>query len=747
MTRLRITPSLLAVSVAAASGAAFAQSAVTELQRVQVVSTASGYEQKITDAPASITVVSREDLEQKRYANLAEALEDVEGIDVRGNTGKTGGLNISIRGMPAEYTLILIDGRRQNTSGNIGPNGFGEYNTSFMPPMSAIERIEVVRGPMSTLYGSDAMGGVVNIITRKVGREWGGNFTQDYTLQEEREFGDTYSTSLYASGPLVDDTLGLTVRGGLTHRDESDLKATGVGNATGANLNTRGQNVVEARQYNVGARFDLTALDNNDLWLDFDLAKQKYDNGSPDDRKLSNNDTPTNWRGYDDTLRFNRHQIALGHDGNYGLVQTQSSLMYNYTETLGRTIPGNPSNPGNTGIPGKNVMDDRELENTNWVFDTKAMMGLGDSHFLTVGGQWWKAEMLDAMAGGDEFKQTTWSLFAEDEWRIVDSFALTLGARHDQHDAFGGHFSPRAYGVWSATPEVTLKGGVSGGYKTPQVNELHNGINGVSGQGTVATVGNPDLKPETSLSQELGLYYDAEDGFAFNVTVFHNEFKDKITGVAGRYNCNYDGSGTQPIPNPLPGDCYNLVGYDGQYEVSWQENVDKARTQGVELGSTFPLADTVSLGLNYTYTDSEIRKNGQNAGQLSDTPRHMAHARLNWQATPRVSLWTRVDYRGESRRFDGRTSDLNAANQALYNAVGDIKGYELVSVGGSFRVNPALTLNAGIYNALNKDFRKFTAYDYNGQTYYASQYSHFNRSTKGGVLEGRRLWVSANFTF
>jgi outer membrane receptor for ferrienterochelin and colicins len=87
----------------------------------EVVVSASGFEQELRQAPASIAVVTRQDLETRQFRDLAEALRHVEGVDVRGATGKTGGLNISIRGLPSDYTLILIDGRRQNAAGNVTP--------------------------------------------------------------------------------------------------------------------------------------------------------------------------------------------------------------------------------------------------------------------------------------------------------------------------------------------------------------------------------------------------------------------------------------------------------------------------------------------------------------------------------------------------------------------------------------------------------------------------------------------------
>ena len=171
MSHFKLQPLTLAL-LAVTSTSVIANTTESEVKNAQQLSTivvsAAGYEQKIKDAPASITVITAEDFKNKRINSIADALVDVEGVDISPSAGKTGGLNIRIRGMDSEYTLVLVDGRRQNSTGDISPNGFGESNNSFIPPISAIERIEVIRGPASTLYGSDAMGGVVNIITKKV---------------------------------------------------------------------------------------------------------------------------------------------------------------------------------------------------------------------------------------------------------------------------------------------------------------------------------------------------------------------------------------------------------------------------------------------------------------------------------------------------------------------------------------------------------------------------------------------------
>lgn len=180
---------------------------------------------------------------------------------------------------------------------------------------------------------------------------------------------------------------------------------------------------------------------------------------------------------------------------------------------------------------------------------------------------------------------------------------------------------------------------------------------------------------------------------------------------------------------------------------SQQTNVDEAYSRGVEFAFAMPLLDTVNFSMNYTFTETEIKEKGKVAGELSDTPKHKASAKVNWAATEQANVWLAVNYRGESRRFNGLVEDLTAANKAMYDAVGDIKAYTLFDLGGAYRINKNFSVNATIYNLFNQDFRKFTAYEYDGDTYYASQYSHLQQSTKGAILEGRRLWISANYTF
>lgn len=125
----------------------------------------------------------------------------------------------------------------------------------------------------------------------------------------------------------------------------------------------------------------------------------------------------------------------------------------------------------------------------------------------------------------------------------------------------------------------------------------------------------------------------------------------------------------------------------------------------------------------------------------------MAHARLDWSATDRLTLWFKGEYRGERARFNQRYTNLSPDNKALVDQVGQLKAYEVFHLGGSFRASENVTLNASIYNLFDKDFLDGETYTSGGTTSWVSHYIQTSQSTTGTIEEGRRLWLSANFTF
>lgn len=141
------------------------------------------------------------------------------------------------------------------------------------------------------------------------------------------------------------------------------------------------------------------------------------------------------------------------------------------------------------------------------MLDSKLVLPWG-AHLTTLGGQWWDAEMKDGVAP-NKFAFTQKALFAEDEWSLTDAFKLTMGARYDLHSLFGGKLGHVSTACGMPRREWTVKGGVSNGYKTPRVEPLAPGINGFGQQGRLQLVGSPNLKPETSRTTELGVYFDS----------------------------------------------------------------------------------------------------------------------------------------------------------------------------------------------------------------------------------------------
>lgn len=655
-----------------------------------IVVTATTREQSVIDAPASISVITAEQLAKRPIADLTDALRDVEGVNI---TGAANARDIYIRGMPGAYTLLMVDGIRQSTRDS-RTNGTGGYEQSFTPPAAAIERIEVVRGPMSTLYGSDAIGGVINIITRTVPERWGGSVGADYVLQQHGTSGDWWQGQYYLAGPIVSDTLGLQSWGRFYRRTEDDI----VGGTWGG------------RDYNLTARLGWRPAEGQDVVIEGTSMRVK--------RLATAGETlaDTGISNYNITRR---KAASLRWNGDWDWATSKLSVLRESSHYRSFTANGN----------GGFTRAVRNPKIVNTVVDALLNVPLPQTplgeHVLSLGGQYIWNRLTDINPGlrdNVERRFELWqrALFLEDEWRLAPSFALTGGVRFDDHQIYGGHWSPRLYAVWDALPGVTVKGGVSTGFRAPDVRGIAPGYAYTTGgagcsygpTGTCAVIiGDPDIKPETSTNYEFSLLYHPSARMTISGTAFRTEFRNKIES-AQVYNA--DGSIARWSEDP-------------NYRLYYNYNVGKARVQGVEFTARWKPLEILALKAGYTYTDSK-QQTGTYAGYpLTQTPRHMANARADVDVTDRLAVWTALTYRGNEVNAGLR---VGSNGRPIYDGTRIVgrryPSYFQADIGGSYRVREGVTAKLGLYNITDK---RLAVADYNMQG------------------DGRRLWVGINADF
>jgi outer membrane receptor for ferrienterochelin and colicins len=768
-----------------------------EIQLAEVVVTAAGFEQKVTDAPASITVVTQEEIAKRPYMSVIDVVRDVEGVDVGETSDKTGQKTISLRGMGSDYTLILIDGKRQNNHGDIYPNSFGGNQFNHIPPLDAIERVEVIRGPASTLYGADALGGVINIITKKNPSKWSGSATLGGSMQSNNDFGNDRTADFSLRGPIVPGKLGIGLRGSIYDRGASSPKFASITDPSGV-THTRslgfgaGGRTVDNTNQSFGTSLWFTPDERNTITFDFDTSRQVYDNSPVTDPLTGTTAYPlgtvdslaTIWRtanycsgatgatasacttnggawtqradprvGYLDEQKFTRTGWSLSHDGKWDFGKSMVALSYVETDNKGRTLPFTVAErqqllqmiQGTGSYAGMSLADRRALaeatflprdkrilQSNQYTLDGKLDIPLRDlagEHKLVVGGQIIRGELKDGVFGmesgqpGGVQEHNMWALFAEDNWMPTEAFTLTAGVRYDNHEVFGDNISPRLYGVYALDSQWSVKGGISTGFKTPQTTDLYDGVVGFGGQGTSPMYGNPDLKPETSRNTEVAVYWNHPNKHGFNVTAFHNDFRDKIAsqpcGAGTALTCSSTGE-------------YADLGYSTS---NIKTNIDKVVIQGLELAGRWQMLKTVSLRSNYTYTDSEQKSGAAKGMPLNNTAKHMLNTTLDWQSTSALKISLTQEARAKRYRSQDATT-----KEALY-----YKDYQIFHLGASYKVNKNLSFNGRINNLLDKDFTtyqtKFTSAD-NGVTWTPTYLDDYNNKDKA-----RNYWLSLNASF
>ena len=567
------------------------------LPEVKVVS-ATGFEQNIKDAPATLSIITKEALEKKNHKDIESMTKDIPSL-FGTSPAAANRRGISIRGFSPRFTKILVNG--MPVPGDNAYKGLrsvgGSY--SFVPPASAISRIEVIRGPMSSLYGSDALGGVINIITDEFSNEFGANLGSSYKFARNKNISGELYNSLYLHSGLIDDVLSISVYGKNLNKSEDKISY--------ANR--------EQKDRNFGAKLFFKPNENNDLILELARSDVKY--------KRTKGKTLSTGTNSVASERIEGDMINLSHEARIDNILLQSYLSY--------------------GKIKETAQQNLTLKTLN--FDTKGSY-FTDNNAFTLGLNA-KKEKLDekaTTADAANVKRYDVSLYGEDDYHLTKDFILSTGIRYNYDEHYGSHVSPRIYGIYSLNDFFALKGGVSTGYATPDIKQSTQGLALPFAGGRGAQLGRSSLKPETSVSYEFGGVYNNNEGFETSLTGFYTSFKDMLSynPICSRGSvCMHKG---KIYPNGI-----------------WESiNIGKAEIYGVELTNEWQVTNALRLNQSYVYTKSK-QKDGPEAGKtLNNYPLHTFKFGANYELNRWLNFWSQINYYGRTKNSFNYANDMRA---------------------------------------------------------------------------------------
>jgi outer membrane receptor for ferrienterochelin and colicins len=572
---------LVAVLAVVNAGPVWANQDDVPQQMNEIVVTATGSAKNTLDTPGAFEVITAREIQDLNALTVADALETAVGLVLSKESGRV--KVPSIRGARSKHTLVLLDGRRLAF-------GFNDMVDLRQIPTVMVERIEIVRGPASALYGSDALGGVVNIITKKAPEKWTGMATARYGVNRSGEAGEYVGSGL-AGGPVT-DRFRFLLSGELRHKDGWDESGK---------LPDDGYE--EKPGFLAGrAVFDLTGNQTLSAGLEYMAntftGDQFYENQARERRGDEER------RGY-----FLQYDARL-RDTDQLLVRVNRS---EYEHELGFTPFADSG--------------ERITEQTTTQAEARYSGLFLDTHLVTLGSEHRRDALDDLLAGTRTDKDVdNISLLVQDEFHLLDPLYVLLGIRYDNHSAFGDQWSPRGSLIYSLTGHLRLKGSMGQGFRAPSLTELY--VTSLRKRGKEVFEANPDLKAEKSTTWELGI--EGEQGrFRGGVTGFYTEVEDLIETVFLRS----EGSG------PDKRDIY-------QYR-----NIAEATIKGIEAEAGILLPRGFSLNGNLTWQEVENRAGGEDVGGM---PEYKGFLKLGYELPDwRLRANLRMSYIGNLTYADG----------------------------------------------------------------------------------------------
>ncbi len=508
----------------------------------EVIVTASKKEKNIQDVPVSAVIVDDKEVKETPAQNIAEILRDIPGVEIA-TTASNGMKYVCIRGESSRRTLLLIDGQPLSLQKSMdGPMA--------MLGKSQIERIEVVKGPVSVLYGSEAIGGVVNIITKKGGdKPFGGSINYSYDTATRGFRGDNIINGnvngieyTFAYGlSRYDDTE--TPDGTLDNNGEDRNSGTGSeSDEYSAYLGYKND------KFHTGAKFEVYQ---SEYEVYTDLEELGFPAGPIQDMSM---DIPgsdrTKGSAFIKLFDLNDFIPVISFDTYYQYTERDFDIFMDYY------MYQNP--------PGMVVMDYASHTATCNKQKTLGVNFQSDfaygSHYIISGVDFkrddidgteksytYEGAVIPASKVDEKFEYDSWmntyAFFVQDEWEVLDDFSVTAGGRYtfisselvdtddpgmtlQEGDSTDWNLSFSLASIYHISDDFSVRGSYGSGYRHPNLVELYIGAP-AHGTGS-AIAGNPDLDPETSHSFELGTNYDGEYFYA-DLAGFFTTAKDYIS--------------------------------------------------------------------------------------------------------------------------------------------------------------------------------------------------------------------------
>jgi len=431
----------------------------------EITVTATGVESEVDDAPVATTVITRKQMDDAQSASVTELLRRVPGLSVV-QSGSDGSLTSTFtRGTNSNHTLVLFEGVRLNSP------YFGGYDWS-LPTTTALERVEVARGPYSALWGSDAVGGVINMIPQRRSGGFGGR--------------------LFAEGgqngwQRYEVTAGFATSG-------FDIQASGYRRSSDGQLensDVTGQQGLLTTGFSWGQNSRVGFV-YQDLQSEVGIPFVTPDSPTPNRRQDTTQRLmaiPLRW-----TLAkwWHLEVVASRTEREIDFVDPDDPLGYTYSTTQADTDQARLANHHTLG-----------------------------RHTISWGGEWREDKVTDVNPFGtsvDNVKEQTVGAFAQDNWQVSRKFRLLFGVRWDDTDSWGSRTSARADFGWRLADTFELRGGYGQAYRAPALGELYAPFGG-----------NPDLKPEDSNSGELGVVYTPLGGHSrWQLNIFTTDIDNLI---------------------------------------------------------------------------------------------------------------------------------------------------------------------------------------------------------------------------